>query len=57
MDKKWKKRALSTAMKREREIGDFVVFWVFFIVKRKRKVIDGREKGGAKGYRKKEKGK
>jgi hypothetical protein len=42
---------------REREMGDFVVFWVCFVVKRERKVIDGGEKERAGGYRKKEKGK
>jgi hypothetical protein len=32
---------------REREMGDFVVFWVCFVVKRERKVTDHREKEGA----------
>jgi hypothetical protein len=42
---------------REREMGDFVVFWVCFVVKRERKVTDRGEKEGAGCYRKKEKGK
>lgn len=35
----------------EGEMGDFVVFWVCFMVRRKReeKVVNSREKGGAGG--------